>query len=69
MSFTEGNSPLPIADAVLISDPDSTTIHSATITLTNQKAGDALAIPLAGVIGVGGSGGNIILTGEASFEE
>ena len=43
-TFTEGGAPIPIADIdTLITDTDSTTLASATITLTDPQAGDLLA--------------------------
>ncbi len=43
-TFTEGGAPIPIADIdTLITDADSTTLASATITLTDPQAGDLLA--------------------------
>ena len=43
-TFTEGGVPIPIADIdTLITDADSTTLASATITLTDPQAGDLLA--------------------------
>ena len=43
-TFTEGGAPIPIADVdTLITDTDSTTLASATITLTDPQAGDLLA--------------------------
>ena len=43
-TFTEGGAPVPIADVdTLITDTDSTTLASATITLTDPQAGDLLA--------------------------
>ena len=51
--FTENGSPIPIADTdVSITDLDSTTLVSATITLANQQAGDLLTVigPLPGII-------------------
>ena len=42
-TFTEGGAPIPIADIdTLITDTDSTTLASATITLTDPQAGDLL---------------------------
>src|SRR6185436_19723213 len=42
-TFTEGGAPIPIADVdALITDTDSTTLASATITLTDPQAGDLL---------------------------
>ena len=42
-TFTEGGAPIPIADTdTPITDADSTTLASATITLTNPQAGDLL---------------------------
>ena len=52
-TFTEGGAPIPIADVdTLITDTDSTTLASATITLTDPQAGDLLAAtrPLPGGI-------------------
>ena len=48
-TFTEGGAPVPIADIdTLITDTDSTTLASATITLTDPQAGDLLvAFPVA----------------------
>ncbi len=44
-TFTENGAPVAIADTdTLITDPDSTTLASATITLTNPQAGDLLAV-------------------------
>ena len=44
-TFTEGGAPIPIADIdTLITDTDSTTLASATITLTDPQAGDLLAV-------------------------
>ena len=51
--FTENGAPTPIADTdVSITDLDSTTLVSATITLANQQAGDLLTVigPLPGII-------------------
>ena len=45
-TFTENGAPVPIADIdTLITDADSTTLASATITLTDPQAGDLLAAP------------------------
>ena len=52
-TFTENGAPIPIADIdTLITDPDSTTLASATITLANPQAGDLLTatLPLPGGI-------------------
>ena len=52
-TFTEGGAPIPIADVdTLITDTDSTTLASATITLTDPQAGDLLTatLPLPGGI-------------------
>ena len=52
--FAENGAPIPIADAdVSITDLDSTTLMSATITLANQRPGDLLSVatlPLPGGI-------------------
>ena len=52
-TFTEGGAPIPIADIdTLITDTDSTTLASATITLTDPQIGDLLTatLPLPGGI-------------------
>src|SRR4029077_15326463 len=52
-SFTENGTPIPIADTdVTITDLDSATLVSATITLANRQPGDLLtvALPLPGTI-------------------
>ena len=52
-TFTEGGAPIPIADIdTLITDADSTTLASATITLTDPQIGDLLTatLPLPGGI-------------------
>ena len=52
-TFTEGGAPIPIADIdTLITDTDSTTLASATVTLTDPQAGDLLTatLPLPGDI-------------------
>jgi len=44
-TFTENGAPLPIAHSdVAVTDPDDAAVSSATITLTNAKAADALEI-------------------------
>ena len=56
-TFTEGGAPIPIADIdTLITDTDSTTLASATITLTDPQAGDLLAVdPVALPVGISAS--------------
>jgi hypothetical protein len=44
-TYTENQAPIPIADTDLsITDPDTANLDSATIVLTNAKAGDTLSI-------------------------
>jgi hypothetical protein len=43
-TFTENGLPVPIAGDTLITDADSANLASATITLTNPKAGDLLTV-------------------------
>jgi large repetitive protein len=45
-TFTEGGAPIPIANPLgsAVSDPDTTTIASATVVLTNAQAADSLSI-------------------------
>src|SRR5262249_28638277 len=44
-TFTENGAPVPVADGdTSITDPDSTTLASARVTLTNPESGDALAV-------------------------
>ncbi|WP_447649050.1 retention module-containing protein [Pseudomonas abietaniphila] len=47
-----GKGPGLIARDFTLSDPDSTTLHSATVTLTNYKTGDLLAIGNPGTLSV-----------------
>jgi VCBS repeat-containing protein len=75
-TFTEGGAPIPIADIdTLITDTDSTTLASATITLTNPQAGDLLAAdPVALPVGISASSydpvtGILTLSGVASFAD
>ena len=44
-AFTENGAPVPIADVdTTITDADSTTLLSATITLANRQTGDLLTV-------------------------
>lgn len=43
-AFTEGSGPVPLSGGALITDPDSTDMKSATVAITNPKAGDQLSI-------------------------
>jgi hypothetical protein len=44
-TFIDNGEPVPIADTdTLITDADSTTLASATVTLTNRQTGDLLAV-------------------------
>ncbi len=43
-SFTENGAPIPIGNAISVTDSDDATLSSATIVLTNAKPGDALSI-------------------------
>src|SRR5262249_32572 len=65
-TFTEGGPPIAIADTdSLITDIDSTTLASATITLADPQAGDLLAISGAlpgGIIASGYDPGTGVLT-------
>ena len=73
--FTENGTPTPIADTdITITDLDSTTLVSATITLANQQAGDLLTVtlPLPGVIVASAydpATGVLTLTGAATLDE
>ena len=73
-TFTEGGAPIPIADIdTLITDTDSTTLASATITLTDPQAGDLLAVdPVALPVGISASSpgtGILTLSGVASLAD
>ena len=74
-TFTEGGAPIPIADIdTLITDTDSTTLASATITLTDPQAGDLLAASGALPGGIMASSydpvtGILTLSGVASFAD
>ena len=74
-TFTEGGAPIPIADIdTLITDTDSTTLASATITLTDPQAGDLLAASGALPGGITASAydpvtGILTLSGVASFAD
>ena len=74
-TFTEGGAPIPIADIdTLITDTDSTTLASATITLTDPQAGDLLAASGALPGGIMASSydpvtGILTLSGVASFTD
>ena len=74
-TFTEGGAPIPIADTdTLITDADSTTLASATITLTDAQAGDLLAASGALPGGITASSYNsstgvITLSGPASLAD
>lgn len=70
-TYAEQLIPAAIASSALISDPDGTTIASATVHLRNGLAGDILtAGTLPGGITASGSGtGTIILTGIASHAD
>jgi VCBS repeat-containing protein len=66
-TFTEGGAPIPIADIdTLITDTDSTTLASATITLTDPQAGDLLAFSASSYDPVTGI---LTLSGVASFAD
>ena len=73
--FTENGTPTPIADTdITITDLDSTTLVSATITLANQQAGDLLTVtvPLPGGIVASAydpATGVLTLTGVATLDE
>ena len=73
--FTENGTPIPIADTdTTITDLDSTTLASATITLQNHQPGDLLTVtlPLPGIIVASAydSGtGVLTLTGNATLDE
>ena len=73
--FTENGSPTAIADTdTTITDLDSTTLVSATITLANQQAGDLLTVtlPLPGIIVASAydpATGVLTLTGAATLDE
>ena len=68
-TFTENGSPVAIADTdIAITDVDSTTLASATITLTNAQAGDVLAAGgMPAGITASVSGNVVTLTGSASL--
>ena len=74
-NFTENGTPIPIADTdVTITDLDSTTLVSATITLANRQPGDLLtvALPLPGTIVASAydpATGVLTLTGTATLAE
>jgi VCBS repeat-containing protein len=74
-NFTENGTPIPIADTdTTITDLDSTTLVSATITLENQHPGDLLsvALPLPGGIAASSydpGTGVLTLTGVATLDE
>ena len=74
-TFTENGTPIPIADTdTTITDLDSTTLVSATITLANQHPGDLLsvALPLPGGIAASSydpGTGVLTLTGVATLDE
>ncbi|MFF7706570.1 retention module-containing protein [Pseudomonas sp. NPDC007930] len=71
-SFTEGDSGVPVASSVTLSDVDNTTLQSATITLTNAKPGDALTIGevFSGLtVNISDDKTTITLTGSASLED
>ena len=74
-TFTENGAPVPIADVdTSITDPDSTTLVSATITLTNPQTGDLLdgQRDVAGTIITAGydpGTGILTLTGSATRAE
>jgi Domain of unknown function (DUF5801)/RTX calcium-binding nonapeptide repeat (4 copies) len=68
-SFTEDGPAVGIAQISQIADSDDTNMESATVTLTNAKAGDLLIVgTLPGGISISGlsTATNIILTGSAS---
>ncbi|MGI9275888.1 MAG: DUF4347 domain-containing protein, partial [Endozoicomonas sp.] len=70
-SFTEGGSAVAVADTdVAITDADDTNIESATITLTNNQAGDVMA---AGAMPTGITatvvGNTVTLSGSASLAD
>jgi VCBS repeat-containing protein len=74
-NFTENGTPIPIADTdTTITDLDSTTLASATITLANQHPGDLLTVarPLPGGIVASGydpGTGMLALVGVATLAE
>ena len=57
-AFTEDAGPVAIADDVLATDTDDTTLNTVTVTLTNPQSGDALSV-------AGGLPGGIVATGTA----
>ena len=73
--FTENGAPIPIADTdTTITDLDSTTLVSATITLANQQAGDLLTVTLPLPGGIVASAydpgtGVLTLTGTATLDD
>ena len=74
-TFTENGTPIPIADTdTTITDLDSTTLVSATITLANQHAGDLLTVTLPLPGGIVASAydpgtGVLTLTGMATLDD
>ena len=69
-TFTEGGVPVAIADTdTVITDVDSTTLLSATITLTNAEDGDVLVIGdlPTGISSVGSTATTVTLSGSASL--
>lgn len=74
-TFTENGTPLPIVDTdISITDLDSTTLVSATITLVNPQAGDLLNVTLPLPGGISASSydpgtGVLTLTGIATLDE
>ena len=73
--FTENGAPIPIADTdTTITDLDSTTLVSATITLANRQAGDLLTVTLPLPGGIVASAydpgtGVLTLTGTATLDD
>jgi hypothetical protein len=71
--FSTGGGGVPIADSdVQITDPDDTEMERLTVTLTNPKSGDQLAVNSSGLptgitVDPSSTASNVILTGSASL--
>jgi hypothetical protein len=66
-TFTGGGSPVTLDSALSLSDPSSTTLDSATVTIGGYGSGDTLTVGTPGSLGRSFSNGTLTLTGSAGL--